>query len=125
MFSTMRHPANAKEVGASSTDDTTQSSTSLNYRTSDDFEENYQIDSFWQTAMTDLSEYVDMTTEVGWRQALAVPCSLQEEVTEVDIAKAEKEPEMKDSELLQTVKAFMPVVIEIGIVAAVASAQRR
>ncbi len=120
MFSTMRRPANAKEVGASSsTEGTTQSSTSLHYRTCDNFEENYQIDSFWQTAMTDLSEDVDMTAEVEWRQALAVPCSLQEEVTELD------EKMQKDSELLQTAKALLPVVIEFGMVAAVASAQRR
>lgn len=126
MFSTMRRPANAKEAGASSstTEGTTQSSTSLNYRKSDEFEENYQIDACWQTAMSEVSEDVDMITEVERRQLMTASCSLQEEASELELVKEETKPKTKDSELVETAKAFIPVVIEIGMVAVVASAQR-
>ena len=122
MFSIMRRHANPKEAGESSSlgGTTPSSSTSLNYRISDEYEENYQKDVLWQTAMSELREDVDMTAELERRQLLTAPCSFQAEVSELEIVKKEKKPKTKDSELVETVKAFIPVVIQIGMVAAVA-----
>jgi len=105
MFSTMRHPA--KGDGSSSS-----SSTSLNYRTPDDFDEKFRTDALWQTAMYELREDVDMATLLE-----------QPNIPEMEIV-TEKKPKTADSELIETAKAFIPVAIEIGIVADVASAQR-
>ena len=103
----MRRPTNAKEASSKS------SSTSLNYRTSDEFEEHFQMDNLWQTAIYESREDVNMTTELDHRASSSIQ-ALQ--ILE------EQESITKDSELVETAKAFVPVAIEIGVVAAVTSA---
>mmetsp|Transcript_29160 Transcript_29160/g.45065 ORF Transcript_29160/g.45065 Transcript_29160/m.45065 type:complete len:183 (-) Transcript_29160:119-667(-) len=124
MFSTMRRPVHAKEPGTSSSPEgAATSSTSLNYRTSDEFEESFQMDALWQTALYELREDVDKTAELEQRQLLTASSSLKAQVSELKIVEEENQ-NMPDSELVEAAEAFIPVVIEIGIVAAVASAQQ-
>ena len=104
MFSTMCRPVNEKVASSASS-----SSTSLNYRMSNEFEEHYHMDLIWQSAMYELRKDINMTTESP---------SCQGEVPELQ--NVEK---TKDSELVETAKAFLPVAIEIGLIAAVTSGQ--
>jgi hypothetical protein len=125
MFSTMRRPVHAKEPGTSSSPEgaASSSSTSLNYRSSDEFEESCQMDALWQTAMYELREGVDKTAELEQRQLLTASSSLKAQVSELKIV--EEKSKMSDSELVEAAKAFIPVVIEIGIVAAVATSAQQ
>lgn len=125
MFSTMRRPVHAKEPGTSSSPEgaASSSSTSLNYRSSDEFEESCQMDALWQTAMYELREDVDKTAELEQRQLLTASSSLKAQVSELKIV--EEKSKMSDSELVEAAKAFIPVVIEIGIVAAVATSAQQ
>ena len=108
MFSTMCRPVNEVASSASS------SSTSLNYRMSNEFEEHYHMDLLWQSAMYELREDANnMTTESP---------SCQAKVPELQIVEKQKS-KTKDSELVETAKAFLPVAIEIGLIAAVTSGQ--
>jgi len=127
MFSTMRRPANARarEAGMSSSPEgaaSPSSSTSLNYRSSDEFEESCQMDALWQTAMYELREDVDNTAELEQRQLLTASSSLKAQVSELEIVEEDKS-KMADSELVEAAEAFVPVAIQILLVAAVASAQ--
>ena len=130
MFSTMRHPAKGTAAvkklkrGASSS----STSTSLDYRTPDECgEENFQTDDLWQTAMYELrkEDDVDMTTHLEHRHLLLTYSTSEADIPELEIVVVEeKKPKSADSELLEAAKAFIPVAIEIGMIAAVASAQR-
>ena len=110
MFSTMCRPVNEKVASSASS----SSSTSLNYRMSNEFEEHYHMDLLWQSAMYELREDINMTTES--------PSFQGEEVPELQIVEKHKS-KTKDSELVETAKAFLPVAIEIGLIAAVTSGQ--
>ena len=125
MFSAMRRPVHAKELGTSSSPEgaASSSSTSLNYRSSDEFEESCQMDALWQTALYELREDVDKTAELEQRQLLTASSSLKAQVSELEIVEEEKS-KMSDSELVEAAEAFIPVAIQILIVAAVASAQQ-
>ena len=126
MFSAMRRPVHAKEPGTSSSPEgaaSSSSSTSLNYRSSDEFEESCQMDALWQTALYELREDVDKTAELEQRQLLTASSSLKVQVSELEILEEEKS-KMSDSELVEAAEAFIPVAIQILIVAAVASAQQ-
>jgi len=126
MFSAMRRPVHAKEPGTSSSPEgaaSSSSSTSLNYRSSDEFEESCQMDALWQTALYELREDVDKTAELEQRQLLTASSSLKAQVSELEIVEEEKS-KMSDSELVEAAEAFIPVAIQILIVAAVASAQQ-
>ena len=81
------------------------------------------MDALWQTAMYEVREDVDKTAELEQRQLLTASSSLKAQVSELKIVEEENQ-NMPDSELVEASKAFIPVVIEIGIVAAVASAQQ-
>lgn len=97
IFSTMRVPHKS-------------SSTSLHYQSLGDCEENFRVDILWETAMYERRKD-DVESQSTTSSSTAFPES--EEVIETT-----------DSELVQAAKAFIPVAIEISLVAAVASAQR-
>ena len=82
------------------------------------------MDALWQTAMYELREGVDKTAELEQRQLLTASSSLKAQVSELKIVEEEKS-KMSDSELVEAAKAFIPVVIEIGIVAAVATSAQQ
>lgn len=109
MFSTMCRPVNEKVASSASS-----SSTSLNYRMSNEFEEHYHMDLLWQSAMYELREDINMTTESP---------SCQAEVPELQNNVEKQKSKTKDSELVETAKAFLPVAIEIGLIASVTSGQ--
>ena len=88
-----------------------------------DQEESFQMDALWQTAMYEVREDVDKTAELEQRQLLTASSSLKAQVSELEIVEEEKS-KMSDSELVEAAQAFIPVAIQILIVAAVASAQQ-
>ena len=107
MFSKMRVSDSQKQnqPSSSSAAAAASSSTSLNYRTPGDIEDNFlAADALWQTAMYDLEpeELVDLEAKEEQTSSTA----------------------QEDSELVEAAKAFIPVAIEISLVAAACSAQR-
>ena len=115
MFSKMRVSDSQKQnqPSSSSAAAAASSSTSLNYRTPGDIEDNFlAADALWHTAMYEVRD--DMLSHLE-----------PEELVDLE-AKEEQTSSMaqEDSELVETAKAFIPVAIEISLVAAACSAQR-
>lgn len=114
MFSKMRVSDSQKQNQPSSSS-AASSSTSLNYRTPGDIEDNFlAADALWQTAMYELRDDVDMLSHLEPAEELDL--DLEEEQT--------SSTAQEDSELVEAAKAFIPVAIEISLVAAACSAQR-
>lgn len=115
MFSKMRVSDSQKQNQPSSSAAAASSSTSLNYRTPGDIEDNFlAADALWQTAMYELRDDVDMLSHLEPEEL--VDLEAKEEQTSSTVA--------EDSELVEAAKAFIPVAIEISLVAAACSAQR-
>ncbi len=117
MFSKMRVSDSQKQnqPSSSSAAAAASSSTSLNYRTPGDIEDNFlAADALWQTAMYELRDDVDMLSHLEPPEELDL--DLEEEQT--------SSTAQEDSELVEAAKAFIPVAIEISLVAAACSAQR-
>ena len=117
MFSKMRVSDSQKQnqPSSSSAAAAASSSTSLNYRTPGDIEDNFlAADALWQTAMYELRNDVDMLSHLEPAEELDL--DLEEEQT--------SSTAQEDSELVEAAKAFIPVAIEISLVAAACSAQR-
>lgn len=117
MFSKMRVSDSQKQnqPSSSSAAAAASSSTSLNYRTPGDIEDNFlAADALWQTAMYELRDDVDMLSHLEPAEELDL--DLEEEQT--------SSTAQEDSELVEAAKAFIPVAIEISLVAAACSAQR-
>lgn len=117
MFSKMRVSDSQKQnqPSSSSAAAAASSSTSLNYRTPGDIEDNFlAADALWQTAMYEVRDDVDMLSHLEPAEELDL--DLEEEQT--------SSTAQEDSELVEAAKAFIPVAIEISLVAAACSAQR-
>ena len=115
MFSKMR-VSDSQKQNQSSSSSAASSSTSLNYRTPGDIEDNFlAADALWQTAMYELRDDVDMLSHLEPAEEL-VDLEAKEEQT--------SSTAQEDSELVEAAKAFIPVAIEISLVAAACSAQR-
>lgn len=113
MFSKMRVSDSQKQnQPSSSSSAAASSSTALNYRTPGDIEDNFlAADALWQTAMYELRDDIDMLSHF-------------EPLEELDLVEEQTSSTAQDSELVEAAKAFIPVAIEISLVAAACSAQR-
>ncbi len=116
MFSKMRVSDSQKQnQPSSSAAAAASSSTSLNYRTPGDIEDNFlAADALWQTAMYELRDDVDMLSHL----------EPAEELVDLEAKEEQTSTVAEDSELFEAAKAFIPVAIEISLVAAACSAQR-